>query len=694
MTGAGARGTAANSGEGVPEAARRRAYPVRAPILGLVLVLAIPLNTVIALTIWNLARSARDSQLQALGYSAQSIASAVDASVGKYIALVDALSRSPALAAGDLDAFHAEAVRTVQLDGAWAIVADSSGQMLINTRRPVGQPLPVRAPEGRAYQARAAELGKTVVSGVYKGLIAKTWIVSVENSVAGPGGTRYAMAVVVPASTFLGVLNPDDIPRGWLAGIMDGAGRYLARLPDPEQTTGALASQGWRALAGVEGLSEFASREGDSIFNANAVSKLTDWTIGVGVRKSQLDAAVIRDTNWYIGLALFVSLGSIVLALALGRWIARSTSALSAAAAALLRGGDPSFHAEISEFDALWGALRQTAAEKAKSDALVAESEKRLRRASEAARFGVHELNPGSGVAVWSDQMNCILGTSPHAVAGLATFFRSVHPSDRTRVREEVENVQRRVGPYELTMKIVRPGGEIRWVVDKGEAVGPIDPATGLVSRVTGTLVDATDRKRAEERNDLLVREVSHRSKNLMSVILALARRTDAASVPGYIDRFASRLRALASNQDLLVGNNWQGISLAELVKGQLSPFGDFWGNRLRVDGPDIAVTPDAAQAIGMALHELATNAVKYGALSNDAGVVRVSWRVADDRLEIEWVETGGPPVETPTKNGFGTTIMTSLAQMALGGEAALSFCPGGLVWSLRCPAKSALGQE
>ncbi len=671
----------------------RRAYPVWAPILGLVLVLAIPLNIVIALTIWNLARSARDSQLQALTYSAESIASAVDASVGKYIALVDALSRSPSLAAGDLDAFHAEAARTVQLDGAWAIVADASGQMLLNTQRPAGHPLPLRVSEGRAYQARAAELKKTIVSGVYRGLVARTWIVSVETSVAGPGGATYAMAVVVPAKTFLRVLNPDNIPNAWLAGIMDGGGRYVARLPDPDETTGALASEGWRALAGIEGPAEFRARDGDPVFNVNAVSRLSGWTIGVGVRKSHLNAAVIRDTSWYIGLALFVSLGSIVLSLALGRWIAQSTSDLSAAAAALLRGGDPTFRTEIGEFDTLWAALRQTAAEKAKSDALVVESEKRLRRASEAARFGVHELSPRDGAAVWSDRMYSILGTPSGRAAGLDAFFESVHPLDRARVRGEMQNVERRVGPYELTMRIVRPDGEIRWIVDKGEAVGPVDHTTGLVSRVTGTVVDATERMRAEERNNLLVREVSHRSKNLMSVILALARRTSAANVPEYVDRFASRLRALASNQDLLVGNGWQGIDLADLVKGQVAPFGDFSGGRLNVVGPRLAVTPDAAQAIGMALHELATNAVKYGAFSNETGKVRVSWRLDGDDLDMSWDETDGPPIEAPARSGFGTTIMTSLAQMALGGEATLTLRQEGLLWTLRCPAKAALGE-
>ncbi len=226
---------------GRASAAAKRSYPVRTLLLGLVLVLAIPLNLVIAATIWSLTRTARDAQLQALRYSAESVAAAVDSSTGRYIALAEALTRSPSLAAGDFAAFHAEAKRTVQLDGAWVIVADQSGQMLLNTSQPFGAPLPPRTSEGRIYQARAEAEHKTLVSGVYRGLLNKEWIVSIETATTSEAGGRYAVALVVPVKSFVSVLNPSNIPNAWLAGIMDQTGRYVARLPDPDATVGAMA---------------------------------------------------------------------------------------------------------------------------------------------------------------------------------------------------------------------------------------------------------------------------------------------------------------------------------------------------------------------------------------------------------------------------------------------------------------------
>lgn len=671
--------------------ARSRGYPVRTLLLGLVLVLAIPLNLVVAATIWSLTRSARESQLQALRYSAESVAAAVDSSIGRYIALAEALSRSPNLAADDLAAFHVEAKRTVQLDGAWVIVANDSGQMLLNTSQPYGAALPLRTSEGRFYQSRADTEKKPVVSGVYRGLVNKEWVISVETGATSEAGARYAVALVVPVRSFLSYLNPSNIPNAWLAGIMDQTGRYVARLPDPDGTVGAFASPGWRSIGGVEGISELVSREGAPVINANAVSSASGWTIGVATRKNELDMLALRTTSWFIGAALVVSLGSIFLAIMVARWITGSIASLSSATGDLLRGEKVNFQTNITEFRRLWRALRSTAADRAKADLLAHESETRLRRASEAARFGVYDFDPATQTAVCSSRTHQILGTTPAEKVSFDNFIARVDPRDRDNARLRMLELQRRAGPYELTLRIVRPDGAVRFIVDTGEAIGPIDPRTGLVARLTGTIVDATEQKQIEERNNLLVREVSHRSKNLMSVVLAVARRTGADSVPEYVRRFTNRLRGLASNQDLLVRNDWRGIAIGDLVTAQIEPFHDVLGGRLHVSGARLELSPEAAQAIGMALHELATNATKYGALSNETGLVDIYWAQRDDQLEIVWREKGGPPVAEPSHNGFGVTVMTSLVQLAVGGAVELQFLPEGVVWRLSCPISTAI---
>jgi two-component sensor histidine kinase len=211
------------------------------------------------------------------------------------------------------------------------------------------------------------------------------------------------------------------------------------------------------------------------------------------------------------------------------------------------------------------------------------------------------------------------------------------------------------------------------------------------------TAYDVTDRKAYENQILFLMREVNHRAKNMLSLVQAVARQTAAREPEDFIGRFSERIRALAANQDLLVRNEWQGVDVDELVRAQLAHFADLVGSRIEMDGPRLRLNAAAAQAIGMAAHELATNAGKYGALSVDAGRVDVRWRVEGDTFMMSWTERNGPPVSRPKRRGFGSTVVDSMAKQSLGGEVELSYAPLGLMWRLTCPATNAvepLGDE
>ena len=171
-------------------------------------------------------------------------------------------------------------------------------------------------------------------------------------------------------------------------------------------------------------------------------------------------------------------------------------------------------------------------------------------------------------------------------------------------------------------------------------------------NNVTGMVVvvfDITDRKRAEEQIRLLMSEVNHRSKNILSVVMAVAQQTVASSPAEFVQRFSNRVHALATNHDLLVKNQWKSIEASDLIRGQLAHFGDLVGQRIILDGPPLRLSAAAAQSIGMVVHELSTNAVKHGALSGQEGCVEIAWRMenggADERFTISWIERGGPPV-------------------------------------------------
>jgi two-component sensor histidine kinase len=209
-------------------------------------------------------------------------------------------------------------------------------------------------------------------------------------------------------------------------------------------------------------------------------------------------------------------------------------------------------------------------------------------------------------------------------------------------------------------------------------------------------VTDVTERKAAEDHVQFLMHEISHRSKNLLMVIQSIARRTarTAANLEDFQGRFERRLQGLAASHDVLVSMNWQGAPLAELVRQQLVPFVEIQSSRFEVAGPDVVVTAEAAQALGLAIHELATNAIKYGALSEPAGKVSISWGFDSQGgtpppLVLNWIEQGGPQVSPPPRKGFGHVVIGEMVERSLSGRVAVEFATEGLRWSVSIPANN-----
>lgn len=202
--------------------------------------------------------------------------------------------------------------------------------------------------------------------------------------------------------------------------------------------------------------------------------------------------------------------------------------------------------------------------------------------------------------------------------------------------------------------------------------------------------------KRAEQQIRLLMNEVNHRSKNILSVVMAIAQQTAAANPQQFVKKFSSRVEALAVNHDLLVKNQWKSIEASDLFRGQLAHFGDLVGTRILLKGPSLRLSSPAAQSVGMVVHELSTNAVKYGALSGD-GRIEINWNVqpagSDQLFCASWTEYGGPSVVPPTHRGFGTTVVTKMIEMGLDGEARLTYGVSGLIWQFACPLANVLEQ-
>jgi PAS domain S-box-containing protein len=210
-------------------------------------------------------------------------------------------------------------------------------------------------------------------------------------------------------------------------------------------------------------------------------------------------------------------------------------------------------------------------------------------------------------------------------------------------------------------------------------------------------VTDITERKRHEEQVSLLMREVNHRAKNMLAVVQAIARQTAATSSHDFIERFGERVQALAASQNLIVKNEWKGVQLGELIRSQLAHFTDLIDTRIALRGPPLLVSAAAAQALGMALHELATNAGKYGALSNASGRVEIGWHLntGKDRaglFEMSWEESGGPCVTVPSRRGFGSTVICRMLSESMNGRVVLDYPAAGLNWRFECLAQEVTG--
>jgi PAS domain S-box-containing protein len=341
--------------------------------------------------------------------------------------------------------------------------------------------------------------------------------------------------------------------------------------------------------------------------------------------------------------------------------------------------------------------LRNTAViqdlnERKRAEQDLEESRTRLQLALDAARLGWFQYDParqsGWGDARFKEIFDMINDETP-----LDEVWSRLHPDDlekaRTGLASSLDPANPR--PAVVEYRIRCRDGTIRWVEIHGladfEGAGPARRAVSL----TGTAQDITERKEREEKEHLLMREINHRAKNMLSVVDAIAHQTAARSPEDFIARFSERIQALSANQDLLVRNEWNGVGIADLVRAQLAHFSDLIGSRITVHGPALRLKAASAQAIGLALHELATNAGKYGALSTDAGRVAVNWRTEGDAFSMSWTERGGPPVTAPTRRGFGTIVMDVMAERTVDGKVDLDYAPAGVTWRLTCPAAKAL---
>lgn len=308
----------------------------------------------------------------------------------------------------------------------------------------------------------------------------------------------------------------------------------------------------------------------------------------------------------------------------------------------------------------------------------------RLDLALQSARLGEYDWDMVADVITISPRMSEITGLPAGEWPGHGGDFlyRGLHEEDRATTRELMESAMRKEGRFEVEYRRIREDdGRTVWMRTSGILVRD---AEGRAVRTCGVVQDISERRAEEERRRALMAELDHRVKNVLAAVQALAVQTAkrTTSLDSFLAAFAGRLKAMASANELLTAARWRGAAIGHLAAAEL---GGIAPGQARWEGPELFLTPRAANALSLALHELATNAVKYGALSTESGRVDLRWaRIADGGFELFWTETGGPPVSQPSHSGFGTTLLNQVTSRELNGETEIEYRRAGLSARLR----------
>ena len=328
--------------------------------------------------------------------------------------------------------------------------------------------------------------------------------------------------------------------------------------------------------------------------------------------------------------------------------------------------------------------VRQRTEELESSTKRVLQSERLQSLALAAGKMGSWTWDTVKGECSWDEGQCRILGLEPHSFTAPAVetgLF--IHPDDWPSLKGTLGGLTKDSQTCPIEFRVRRPDGEIRWCV--GAAAANVDESNRVV-RISGVTADITDQKHADERRTLLVREVDHRARNALAVVQSIVRLTKAPSVEEYQTAVEGRIRALSTAHALLSESRWEGANLDRLVQEELAPYLRADAHRISLRGPAVILQPSVAQILAVVLHELATNAAKYGALSTTSGTISLTWELDGAGLILHWDERGGPRVQTPVSPGYGTKVITASVEHQLGGTADFDWRADGLRFTMSTP--------
>jgi PAS domain S-box-containing protein len=650
-----------------------------------------------AVLLWNYTSSEKERLRQEAQDASQRIVAAVDRELTGILSAAQALATSNSLLEGNYEAFHRQAVATLRSwsdghAGEFAIVVrDSTGQQVANTRLPWGAPLPKGA--NLPADLEVMQSRKPVIQDLFVGATAGRPIISIRVPVVRGDEVTHVLSMALDPKRFTEVLLAQKMSPTWIAAVIDRSGRLVARSHQSETFLGQSApAEFLRTATAPEGIYEGTNLEEAAILGGYTRSSFSGWLAFVGIPSSLFQGA-LRQSLWTLAVlgASLLSL-SFLLALWFGRQIARSVYALAADAQRVGQGHPvAASRTGPAELDVVSDALSIASTQLLAREAELRASEERLRATHENAAVGIVEVDrEGRFIAV--NEMRCRLtGHSRGELLG-QHFGQATYGVD---IAEDMRLFQRQVAgelnTYTVENRFRRKDGTSGWVRVSSTAVR--DPG-GTFLYAVRIVEDITERKQSEVRQKLLVDELNHRVKNTLATVQSLAMQSARPGVTPQVaqERFQERLLALSRTHNLLNQTSWEGTTVSGILQTELEPYATE-RDRVQLTGPSIELPASMAVVLGLAVHELATNACKYGSLSAPNGRLMVKWSREQGEggtmLRLEWRESDGPSVRMPTQTGFGSRLIRRAVVSELGGHLDLAFDANGL----RCEITVPLGE-
>jgi PAS domain S-box-containing protein len=612
---------------------------------------------------------------------ARDVAGDIDRELQGVVAALEALSTSPALSEGRFDIFYRQAQKALAFRGTAIVMRDPKGQQLVNTIVPWGTSLPVSSdPVLREADQRALATGRPVVSNLYVGAVTRKPFVLVDVPVRDADGKSVAVLDMALAPERLSeLLVGSAIPPAWTVGIVDGAFRIIARSRDFERFLGATATPTLQSnVTAGNTLWRGVTLEGIPVVSTWAPSAMSDWRVAVSVPLAVVDQPLVPLMWSLAGLTGLGLASSLLLAAFAGRGLATPVRRLAEAAGALGRGQTPVLpDTSIAELGVIAAAiadagqeLKQRTRERDDALALAQDGAERLRATYDNAGAGIAEIDAQGRFLAVNETICRITGYSRDELIGRG--FETLSTAED--VREDLADFERqRAGQqtsYVVEKRFRRKDGELRWARIFSSAVRQGGDAFAYAVRV---VLDVTEERRAAEHQLLLVAELNHRVKNTLAVVQSLVLQTLKTSPDPHAFRQAltGRIMALARSHDLLSATDWKGTTLGEIVSLTLAPHRREdapWS----AQGPRVAVGMRSVVSLSLLLHELATNAAKYGALGPRHGRLAVRWTIEPsdpETLCIHWDESWTGDGDAPVTPGFGSRLVDLIVEQELAGR-------------------------